>query len=317
MRIHPHRPAFRSPIALAAVVGMLALAGCGSSSSSSNSGSSPSTATSSPAATSAATTSSSGATGAATTSSASGPVNVSSCGPKPGVKATGTPIVLGTIDTKQPGTDFSDIPNMEAAYFACVNDNGGVNGHPVKLDIQFDQTNPSQVAAEAKQLVTSDHVLGMAGNSSLIECSIDYKYWESLHFYVIAAGIAPECYSTPNIADVNMGARYSTDGATQAALALGAKKVVNDESNVPGYQYNYAGTAAIAKAAGVPSQLVTAHTPIADPNSVAIRDVQDAGTDGAVVLTYTPPFALQILQAAEKLGIYNHVKVWTCATTCD
>ena len=34
-------------------------------------------------------------------------------------------------------------------------------------------------------------------------------------FYTIGSGIAPECYSTPNHAAVNMGPRYSVDGATQ------------------------------------------------------------------------------------------------------
>ena len=56
----------------------------------------------------------------------------SQCGTKPGVKATGSPIALGTIVTSQPGTSFTDIASMANAYFTCVNDNGGVNGHPVK-----------------------------------------------------------------------------------------------------------------------------------------------------------------------------------------
>ena len=67
----------------------------------------------------------------ATTSASTASTSTSSCGPKPGVKATGTPINIGTIDTKQPGTDFSERPNMINAYYACVNANGGVNGHPL------------------------------------------------------------------------------------------------------------------------------------------------------------------------------------------
>ncbi|MGH2889675.1 MAG: ABC transporter substrate-binding protein [Solirubrobacteraceae bacterium] len=308
-----HRPRLRPAIALAAVVGMLVVAGCGSGSSSSSGSSAPAT-TGSGAATSAATSSSSAATSSA---SSGGAVNTSSCGPKPGVKATGTPILLGTINTKQPGTDFSDIPNMEAAYFACVNANGGVNGHPIKLVVQFEQTNPSQIAAEAKKLVQTDHVLGMAGNSSILECTINHKYWESQHFYVIAAGIAPECYSTPNIADLNMGPRYSSDGAVQYAFTLHPSKILFDQSNVPGTGYIAAGPNSLAKAAGVPIQDVDANVPISDANSVAIRDVQDAGPNGSIVLNYTPPEALVILQAAQKLGIEDHVKSWGCSTPCD
>jgi branched-chain amino acid transport system substrate-binding protein len=94
------------------------------------------------------------------------------------VAATGTPINIGAINTKQPGTDFSDIENMTGACFACVNANGGINGHPIKFFPETEQTSPPQIEALAKQLVTSDHVVGMMGNSSIIECSVDAAYWK-------------------------------------------------------------------------------------------------------------------------------------------
>ncbi|MGH3185034.1 MAG: ABC transporter substrate-binding protein, partial [Streptosporangiaceae bacterium] len=82
--------------------------------------------------------------------------------------ATGTPIALGAIATNQPGTSFTDIPNMAKAYFDCVNANGGINGHPIKLYIETEQTNPAQIAADAKQLVQTDHVVGIVGTTSII-----------------------------------------------------------------------------------------------------------------------------------------------------
>ena len=129
------------------------------------------------------------------------------------------PINLGGIVTDQPGTSFTDIANMAAAYFACVNANGGINGHPIMYYIEKEQTNASQIASEAKQLVQTDHVVGIVGNTSIIECSVDSSYWASQGFDIIDSGIAPECYSTPNSAAVNMGPRYSSDGAVQYALA--------------------------------------------------------------------------------------------------
>ena len=71
-------------VALIAAVGIATLVGCGSSGkpASTSSGGSPST----------------------------GAVKTSDCGTKPGVKATGTPIALGTIVTDQPGVKFTDIP---------------------------------------------------------------------------------------------------------------------------------------------------------------------------------------------------------------
>jgi branched-chain amino acid transport system substrate-binding protein len=254
---------------------------------------------------------------ASSTGSGSSSVSTSSCGPKAGVKATGTPIRLGTIDVKQPGTDFTDISNMAAAYYACVNANGGVNGHPIKLYALTDASNPAQIAAEAKKLVQGDHVIGMTGNTDLIECTIDSAYWQKLGFKVIAAGIAPECYSTPNYTDVNMGARYSSDGAGQYVIAHGAKKVVFDQSNVPGTGYNAAGIVAIAKAAHVPVVNLTENVPINDASSVALKEVNAAGPDGSVVLNFTPPEALVILQAAQKLGLEGRVKSWACATPCN
>ncbi len=288
----------RRTILLAAALG-LAAAGCSSSSTGTASGTGSTPATSS-----------SGSASAAT-------VSTSSCGTKPGVAATGTPIPLGAIATNQPGTSFTDIPNMAKAYFDCVNANGGINGHPIKLYIATEQTNPAQIAADAKQLVQTDKVVGIVGSTSLIECSINSGYWQKLGFYVIDSGIAPECYSTPNSAAVNMGPRYSSDGAVQYALAQHVSKVVFDQANVPGTGYIAAGPAALAKAANTPIVQLTENVPITDASSVAIKEVNDAGPNGAVILNFTPPQALVILQAAQKLGLENRVKLWGCSTPCN
>ena len=161
----------------------------------------------------------------------------SKCGLGNGQKATGTPIKLGGIATKQPGTDFTDIPNTAKAYFDCVNDNGGINGRPIDYTIETEQTDPGQVASLARKLIQSDKVLGIVGNTSIIECAVNHKYYEQQGYFIIGSGIAPECYSTPNSAAVNMGPRYSVDGATQYLIRQKVKKLVLDQSNVPGTGY--------------------------------------------------------------------------------
>jgi branched-chain amino acid transport system substrate-binding protein len=205
---------------------------------------------------------------------------------------------------------------MAAAYFACVNANGGVNGHPIQLLTETEQTNPAQIAADAAKLVAA-HVVGIVGNTSILECTIDHTFWEKHGYYVIDSGIAPECYSTPNSAAVNMGPRYSSDGAVQYAIAKHATKIVFDQSNVPGTGYIFAGPQAVAAASHVPIMGLTENVPIQDANSVALKEVDDAGPNGAVVLNFTPPEALVILQAAQKLGIENRVKLWGCSTPCN
>jgi branched-chain amino acid transport system substrate-binding protein len=233
-------------------------------------------------------------------------------------RATGSPIKLGAIATKQPGTDFTDIPNMAKAYFDCVNANGGIFGHRIQYTIQTEQTDPGQVAALAKKLVESTKVVGLVGNTSIIDCSINHKYYEAKGLYVIASGIAPECYGRDtNISSVNMGPRYSSDGAVQYVIRAGVKKIVFDQSNVPGTGYIFAGPAAVAKAANIPIQGFTDTVPIQDANSVALKLVQAAGQDGGVVLNFTPDQALLILQAVQKQGLTNKVKAWGCSTPCN
>ncbi|HWF80247.1 MAG TPA: ABC transporter substrate-binding protein [Streptosporangiaceae bacterium] len=292
----------RTAVAAVAALSLGVLAACSSSASSSSSSAAGGTSSSAP---------------SSASSGSAGTVSTSSCGSKPGVAATGTPINIGAINTKQPGTDFSDIENMTGAYFACVNANGGINGHPIKFFPVTEQTNPSQIASLAKQLVTSDHVVGMMGSSSIIECSVNAAYWKSVGIYVLAAGIAPECYSTPNTASVNMGPRYSSDGAVQYVLAQGANKIAFDQANVPGTDYVAAGPNALAKAKGVPIQDFTENVPITSANAIATKLVTAAGPGGAVVLNFTPPEALLILQAAQKLNLEDRVKYWACSTPCN
>jgi len=244
-------------------------------------------------------------------------VTASKCGLGNGKKASGAPIKLGAIATKQPGTDFSEIPRTAEAYFKCVNDNGGINGRPVQLLIETEQTDPGQIASLAKKLIESDKVVGMVGNISLIECAINHKYYEQKGFYMIGAGIAPECYSTSNIAAVNMGPRYSSDGATQYAIRAGAKKIAFDQSNVPGNEYIEAGPKLVAKDEGAEIETFKDNVPIQDANSIAQKLVQSAGSDGAVVLNFTPPEALKILKAAQSQGLQDRVKTWACSTPCN
>ncbi len=261
--------------------------------------------------------SSAGASSSSSSSAASEPAAAASkCGLGNGKKATGTPIKLGGIATKQPGTDFTDIPNTAKAYFDCVNDNGGINGRPIDYTLETEQTDPGQVASLARKLIQSDKVLGIVGNTSIIECAVNHTYYEKQGYNIIGSGIAPECYSTPNSAAVNMGPRYSVDGATQYLIRQKVKKLVLDQSNVPGTGYIAGGFLLIAKDASVPTVSLKDNVPIQDANSIALKLVQAAGSGGGVVLNFTPPEALKILQAAQRLGLQDRVK-WACSTPCN
>jgi branched-chain amino acid transport system substrate-binding protein len=238
------------------------------------------------------------------------------CGAGTGQKATGEPIKLGGIFTKQPGTDFSEIGNAAKAVFDCVNDNGGINGRPIQYIIETEQTDPAQAASLAKKLVESEKVLGIVGNTSIIECAVNHGYYEQQGYFTITNGIAPECYSTPNSAPVNMGPRYSVDGATQYLIRQKVKKLVLVQSNVPGTGYIEEGFLLIAKDAGIPTASFKENVPIQDANSIALKLVQAAGSGGGVVVNFTPPEALKILQGAQQQGLHDRV-MWACSTPCN
>ncbi len=72
---------------------------------------------------------------------------------------------------------------MTEAYFNCVNDNGGINGRPIQYMVETEQTDPGQIASLAKKLIETDKVVGIVGNTSLIECAVNHKYYESKGFY--------------------------------------------------------------------------------------------------------------------------------------
>jgi branched-chain amino acid transport system substrate-binding protein len=239
------------------------------------------------------------------------------CGNGNGQEPTGSPIKIGAIATKQPGTDFTDGVLAAKAYFDCVNDNGGVNGHPIQYIYETEQTDPAQNAALARKLVETEGVVGMAGGFSLIECDVNHSYYESKGIGVLNAGIAPSCWSTPNSAPVNMGPRYSSDGAVQAVIRQDVDKIAFAQSNVPGTGYIAAGPQIVAKAAGIPIELNAENVPIQDANSVAVKLTQQAGSNGGVVLNFTPPEALKILQAAQQQGLADAVKAWGCSTPCN
>jgi branched-chain amino acid transport system substrate-binding protein len=254
-----------------------------------------------------------------TSAGAAGPVGSgtpsatkSVCGKGTGKKATGTPIKMGGIDMVIPGVDFSTIGKVAKAYFDCVNDNGGINGHPIKYILYTDPLNPAQEAAFARKLVESDKVAGIVGNTSFAECGVNWKYYKSKGFIVVGAGVQAECYGTPVFAETNMGPRYSVQGAAEALIRAGVKSLIISS---PDTIAAYADGAAIkaAQKAGIPAKSIPLHLPVTDANSAILQLVQAAGNGGGVILDYDPTSAPPLMKAAEAQGLVDKVK-WGSST---
>ena len=208
----------------------------------------------------------------------------------PGQKATGDPIKLGGIATNVPGIDFTWITGMAKAYFDCVNDNGGINGRPIQYIAETEQVDPQQIAALATKLVEQDKVLGLVGNTSIIDCSVNKDYYAKQGFYLIIAGVDQACFTSPNYSAVNMGPYYSSLGGAQAAVRAGAKgKLVIVGPNQPGFDLINSGVVDFAKQNGMEGISLSEDVPINDPAGLAQKLVQDAGDGGGVVLDFTGP----------------------------
>jgi branched-chain amino acid transport system substrate-binding protein len=234
------------------------------------------------------------------------------CGAGTGKKATGKPIKLGGIDMLIPGVDFTTIGKVAAAYFACVNDNGGINNQPINYTLYNEQLNPAQEAALARKLVQSDKVVGIVGNTSFAECGTNWKYYKSHGYVVIGAGVQAECYSTPSFAEVNSGPRYSNVGAAQALVKAGAKKIaVASPDTISAYADG--GVALVAQKAGIPVKIFPTHLPVTDATSELLQMYQFVGDGGGIILDFTPDTAPAFMKAAEAQGIVDKV-LWGSST---
>jgi branched-chain amino acid transport system substrate-binding protein len=237
------------------------------------------------------------------------------CGEGTGQKATGTPIKLGSITTKIPGVDFTDGSDAAKAFFTCVNDNGGIKGHPIEFIVQEHSVDPQQVASLATKLAESDKVAAFVAGFSLLDCPVNMKYYEQHDFYPIVAGVPNQCFQSPNIAALNMGPLYSSLGAVRYLIdkagAKGTMVIVSPKQ--PGIAAVNDGALSYAKQKGLKTVNRTENVPISDPASLAQAIVSQAGDGGGVVLDFTPPEGVKIMQAAAQQGLIDRVK-WGSST---
>jgi len=234
------------------------------------------------------------------------------CGLGTGKKATGAPIKIDGIDMLIPGVDFTTIGKVAAAYFACVNDNGGIHGRRISYTLYTEALDPNQEKALAKKAIESDHAVGIVGNTSFAECGTNAAYYKSKGFVVIGAGVQAECYSSPAIAEVNMGPRYSNIGAAQALIAAGVKKIaVASPDTISAYADG--GVAQLGAQRGVAVKIFPTHLPVTDATSQLLQMYQFAGQGGGILLDFTPDTAPAFMKAAEQQGIVDKVK-WGSST---
>jgi branched-chain amino acid transport system substrate-binding protein len=193
------------------------------------------------------------------------------CGLSNGKAASGQPIDIGAVVGKTGPADFSGSAQAAAAYFACVNANGGINGRPIRYSVEDDQWNPETAAQVAAKLVNDTKVVGMVGNSSFVECAANAKFYETNNVLVIAGvGVPRDCFHSRNIAPTNGGPRMSNIGAAQYMHdELKVKRLVCIGPNIPNVgDWSCEGVAAYGKTVGMEVKTI-----LIDPGSMDATSV--------------------------------------------
>ncbi len=112
------------------------------------------------------------------------------CGATTGQAATGAPIIIGGICANGAPGDWSSSTDAAAAYFACVNANGGINGRPIGYRDENDQWAPAAAAQAAAKLVNDDKAVALVGNGSFIEMAVNAKTYKDAGIMVMASACA-------------------------------------------------------------------------------------------------------------------------------
>ena len=237
-----------------------------------------------------------------------------SCGANTGVAATGAPIVVGGIYSNGAPGDWSSATDAAAAYFACVNANGEINGRPIDYRVEDDQWNPEAAAAAAAKLVNDAKAVAMVGNGSFIEMAVNAQTYVDQGIMAMASACAiSECFETPNLVSTNQGPLASNLGAAQYAQEeLGSKDIACIGLNIPNngiwscqavidYMTSKGGTGSMA--------LLNPGAP--DVNSALLEAVA-SGAD-TILMNLPAGLGLAVLKAAQEQDLRDSY-IWIAPT---
>jgi branched-chain amino acid transport system substrate-binding protein len=108
--------------------------------------------------------------------------------------------VVGSV-TDVTGAEASSLGTANKAveaWASWTNDNGGVNGHPVKLIAMDTGFNPSTALSEVKQLVEQDHIIALIGEQSSFDATFS-KYLQQKGVPMIGGGLFSQAsYTNPD-----------------------------------------------------------------------------------------------------------------------
>jgi branched-chain amino acid transport system substrate-binding protein len=283
---------------LGAVVGVCAvaaggLAACGSSSSSSSSSSSGGT--------NAAAASSTASSGATTSSSSASTGSSSSVLGTPKA-AKGSPVTFGMINIESnPQASFPEIRQAAQAAIKYVNAyGGGLDGHPIKLDLCITDGSPATSTQCANKLIAA-HPTAILGAGDLAAANTLPLYAKANLAYIGGVDFTPAESSAKNAVIFNDVAQTgNSDISVYAAKSLHAKNLaVISLDNTQGTSQANAFEIPAAKAEGATAKLFSLPPAQADVSSSL---ASATGSNPDAYLLEDPAQCVAILSGLKSLG---------------
>ena len=167
-------------------------------------------------------------------------------GAQPTGPATGSPVNLGTICECSGPAGASVGPGIASNQMVVkyLNDNGGLNGHPIKLFVGDSNSDPNRHFALVKQMVEENKVIAFIGMMAPLTINSTDKYLRDKGIPVVGGdGAHGLWFGSPVL--FFPGPSYITQSVATAKLALALRRPkVGDVLSAP--------SAALSASAGTP-----------------------------------------------------------------
>lgn len=211
------------------------------------------------------------------------------------------PIKIGAISSLTGPAVFPESSQAARAVFDRVNAAGGIGGRMIEYISEDDKFDPAAAAQAARRLIDDEGVVALVGSASPIECNVNAAlYGQRGVLSVSGVGIDTKCFTSANIAPVNVGP-YSEAAAAlfYASGTLKRDKVCFVGNANPAQNAGYDGAVARwEKLSGQKLTLLDRSLRPGDDLTPTLLKVQRAGCE-AVVFSGVEPQVVAWMNAAQ------------------
>jgi branched-chain amino acid transport system substrate-binding protein len=218
-----------------------------------------------------------------------------------GPTCSGGAIKVGAVSTITGPADFSEVPKATQAAFDAVNAAGGINGCKIDYTIADDKADPAVAAQAARDLIDNKEAVALVGSASLLDCAVNGATYARKDIRSIQGlGVDAACFSSPNIAPVNVGPfTLTTAVGYYATNVLKAKKLCAFFIIIGGTQEAYKkGIEDWEKISGQKIHLLDLTLPFQGDLTPYVIKARDAGCD-TVLTNQVEPQVVQLIKTVD------------------